>query len=338
MGEPVAEQREGCLRMFLAVVLGILSFYCWIAICSGLHTVLVSVHPVILGFVRWAGAGVLAALAAACTAPRWRFVIVPPLLITLCFVSVAVFTILTDADIPLEPGAGTGMLSGIAAGLLLMGIGVLWKRPIQKAAIVSIPSGGLLVVLLVSSGLGMSDFAAIRNDGFPTIEKLLRKEVLVKTEPVEWIVVKWEVSDDGKTFPWAYGEMPNEKIQIELPWRNPPRASDEAGWLEGVSVDGVTIQMCKPPSEALQAEGNAVVVKRWLKSLGVRPELADRLVLYPYEGASPGLGITSATAQRHGIEYDFDWHGSKWYGFEKRDFPLPNILIRCKGTYSASVR
>jgi len=333
-----SDRREGALRILLAIVAGGVAFPCWLAApfgagffgyaTGGLVMLLPSAHPTTLEFVRWAGAGVMAGVVFACVAPRWRWIMVPPLLVLL-EIGWAVFIFLGvgAGDIQRPPGTFQGMCAGVVLGVLALAACRPGMRPARRLATTALAAAVLLAVPVISAWRGRGDLAAMRESVLPAVERLLRTDVLARAGPIQWIELRRRLSDDGRLYWHAYGEMRNPKAHIALDWHaNPGRWAAKARGLEGLRADGMEAELATPQPYYTEA------TKRLLQSIGVRPELTARIELRN----EPGGGNWYAVAMYHGIKYKFDWHTVPYYEFERMHFPHGSILMTCSGTYSAS--
>jgi hypothetical protein len=336
MDPPVRGHGEGFRRIGLAVVLATAVFPCWMVIAYCIGAALPSVHPATMGFVSWAGAGVMAGLVAAWIVPSYRWIIVPPLLVALeigfNFAWAIVLTV-ENVDIKNQKGLLEGMCGGVVLGVLFAGCCRVAMRPAQRLAIIAFAAGAFLAVSMISAWRGRGDLVAMRQSVLPAVQMLLRKDVLAKTGPVQWIEVRRNMSDEGELYVFAYGEMRNPQVKIYLEAPNLQRWTGKADELQGLSLYNLEIQLPQPRRVSVAEERRAETVKQMLRSTGVRPELAARMVI---RERYPGGPQVYAVAIYHGIKYEFDWHFSVGYGFERMDFPPSSTFITCSGTYSAS--
>ena len=353
MGATGGAQREGWTRVLLAVVAGGIVFPCWLSGAYGvgpfalgafgISGLFSSAHPTTLEFVRWMGAGVLAGMVAACVAPGWRWIIVPPLLVLLeAGWAVFVFLGVGAGDIPRPPGTFQGMGAGVVLGVLVSAICRPGMRPTRRVGVIALAVVALLAVAGASAWRGRGDIVAMRERVLPAVQRLLATDVLVKASPVNWIEVRRKLSDKGELYVAAYGEMRQPRAQISLDWRDTGRWTGGPGNLQGFPVDGLQVQLGEPipsriwdkivaPPTGKPALGTADV-RQLLAAIGVKPELVDRAVLR----TRPDSANQYAVATYHGVNYDFDWHTVVSYEFRRMEFPPSSVLITCVGSYSAS--
>jgi len=342
-----SDGREGALRILLAIVAGGVAFPCWLAApfggvffgyaTGGLVMLLPSAHPTTLEFVRWAGAGVMAGLVFACVAPRWRWIMVPPLVVLLEIGwAVLIFLVVGAGDIQRPPGTFQGMCAGVVLGVLALVACRPGMRPARRLATIALAAAVLLTVPVISAWRGRGDLVAMRESVLPAVERLLRTDVLAKAGPIQWIEVRRKLSDDGRLYAYAYGEMSHPKAQIALDWHDSPgRWAAGARRLDGFRVDGMEVNLVAPqPFDIIESnrQHDAEATKRLLESMGVRPELTARIELRQ----EPESANYYAVAMYHGIKYNFDWHTIAYYEFERMHSPHGTILTTCSGTYSAS--
>jgi hypothetical protein len=342
-------KREGGLRILLAVLAGGLVFPAWLAgpygagpfrLHLGISGFLASAHPTTLEFVRWAGAGVMAGLVTACLAPRWRWIVVPPLLYLLEFGWwVFIFFVVGVGDVPIPSGTYPGMAAGVILGLLAIVPCRAVVRPSRRVTLIAVAAAAFILVLIGSAGRGRSDVIAMRQNVLPAVERLLRADVLVKTSPVEWIEIRRKLSFKGQLCTYAYGEMRGQGAQIALEWPS-QHPAPEAGSVEGFRGDGLQIQLEHRPALDVSKEPKPEDMRRVLKSSGVRPELLTRLAISKWPGKAYRYATQSdyGLASYHGLRYTFDWHTTVFYPFARMHAPLSSTLITCRGTYSASSR
>jgi hypothetical protein len=340
-------EREGGLRILVAIGAGGVVFPCWLAAPFGggffgyagsdLVELLPSAHPTTLEFMRWAGAGIMAGLVSACIAPRRRWIIVPPLLVLLEIGwEVLIFLVVGAGDVPRPPGTFQGMCAGVMLGVLAVAACRPGMRRARRLATVALAAVVLLAVPAISAWRGKGDLAAMRESVLPTVERLLGSDMLVNTTPVQWIAVRRRLSDEGALYWHAYGEMRNPRAQIALDWRdNPSRWAAEARGLDGFRVEGMEVNLAAPQgfdTIEFDRQGDAEATRRVLQSAGVRSALAAKVELWQ-AGDPPKF---DAVTTYHGIRYEFDWHTFPFYEFERMHFPPDAILTTCSGTYSAS--
>jgi hypothetical protein len=191
----------------------------------------------------------------------------------------------------------------------------------------------LLAVPAISAWRGRGDLAAMRESVLPTVERLLYTDVLDSAGRMQWIELRRRLSDDGRLYWHAYGEMRNPKAQIALDWCDDPgRWAAGARGLDGFRVHGMEVNLVAPQPFDVIERHDVEAAKRLLQSAGVRPELAARIDLWQ-ERKAPEF---DAVATYHGIRYEFDWHTFAYYEFARMHFPSDPILTKCSGTYSAS--
>jgi len=349
---------EGPGTVLLAVVAGGVAFPCWLVAPFGPGPLGVSgfwpsAYPPTIEFVRWAGAGVIGGMVSACIAPRRRRFIVPPLLVLLEMAwPVFVFLMVGAGDVPVPQGTFSGMSAGVIVGVAAVAFCRPGLRPARRFATIALAVALLLVTPAVSAWRGRADLVAMRESVLPAVATLLRADVLTlaaqcaapergqaasKTSPIQWIALQRKLSREGCVYWSAYGEMSSPKAQIALEWRHPSPSQERIGGLEAFRADGLGVQLAAPPSlDAIELDRrhDADEVKRVLHSMGVRPELAARIVLRK----QPEAANYYAVARYHGISYEFDWHTFVSYLFRRMQFPVSSMLIRCSGSYSAPAR
>jgi len=335
------ERRGGWLRVLGAVLLGAFVFPCWLALHgdfspSGHWGLLASAYPPTVELMRWAGAGVVAGLAAACAAPGWRWIIVPPLVAILeggCWV--VAFLVVGAGDVGVPQGTGTGMVLGVVLGALspvAVGVRMSWAG---RAKVVAAAALILLAVLAVSAWRGRPELKAMREDVLPAAERLLRTDVLTDAGPVQWYVVRRRMSPEGMLSVFAYGEVAKPRAQVSIESRDPRRRAGRGEELEGFSTDGfeIQIEVPEPHAEALisERECDRRTVADAMRAAGLLPDLVAAVVVHRYQN---GAGCY-ATAVQHGVEYEFDWHTKVVYEFERTGY-FRSMLIEIKGSYSLS--
>ena len=341
MDVPGGGQREACLRVLSAVLLGGFVFPCWLALPAGFANSgywgpLASAYPPTVEFIRWAGAGVVAGLAAASMAPRWRWIVVAPLVLILegayWFL---VFLVVGAGDVAVPQGTREGMAVGTLVGALSPVVVRAGMTVGRRVMVVVAAALLLLAVPAVSAWRGRPQVAAMREDVLPAAERLLSANVLANAGPAQWIVVRRKMSGEGVVSAFAYGEMRRPKAQIYLESRSPLRMAGKGGEPEGLSLDRfeVQIEVPEPHMEALISDRQCEpgVVDAALRAAALRPELLASVAVRKYE---EGAGCY-ASARYHGMEYEVDWHTRVVYEFTRIEY-FPSMLIRLKGTYSAA--
>lgn len=346
-------EREGWRRVLLAIIAGGVVFPCWLSGAYGvgpfalgafgISGLFSGAHPTTLEFVRWMGAGVLAGLVAACIAPGWRWIVVPPLVVLLeAGWAVFVFLGAGAGDIARPPGTFQGMGAGVVLGVLGSAVCRPATRPVCRVGLVVLVLVVLLAVPAVSAWRGRGDIVAMRERVLPAVQRLLESDVLVKAGPINWIEVRRKLSDKSELYVAAYGEMRQPRAQISLDWR------DLGGWmggpdsLQGFPANGLQVQLREPIPSRISDKivapptGKPALmtkdVRQMLAAVGVQPELADRAEVR----TRPDSANQYAVATYHAISYDFDWHTVVSYEFRRMEFPTSSVVITCSGTYSTS--
>lgn len=339
---PSDPQREGCLKVLLAALAGAVASFCWLALPTGDAPIigpglLPGAHPATVEFVRWAGLGAIAALVAGCIAPRWRWLLVPPLLVLLEIGSfIFVFLGVGAGDVPPLPGTRPGLLAGVAFGLLMLPFCRPATRPLWRGAAIVLALAALFSVLLISAWRGRADLAAMRGSVLPKVEALLRADVLTTTSPIHWLQVRRMMRSQGSLlesrgylYLAAYGEMRQPKAEIYLERRSPQPAAPKTDQLAGFQADGLELQLSLPKDFDLLAESKERLAARLRQLTDLRPELRSRLVVLTRGGPN-----YYALATLHGITYELDWHTYKCYEFGRLGYIGPSIFITCRGVYS----
>jgi hypothetical protein len=322
----------------LAVAAGTVAFLCWLVApfgpgSLGVSSFWPSAYLPTIEFVRWAGAGVVAGAAAACIAPRRRWIVVPPLLVALEIGwAVLVFLMVGAGDVPVPRGTLSGMCAGLLVGVAAIALCRPGLRAARRVGMIALAAAMMFVAPAISAWRGRGDLAAMREGALPAVADLLRADVLTETTPIAWIHVQRKLSREGDLYWSAYGEVACPKAQIALEWpgnRRPPAA----GGFKGFGANGLQVPLAAPSSLdpiELDRRHDADEVKRALLSIGVHPALAARIVLRKQTQAANYYAV----ARYHGIVYDFDWRPFVSYEFRRMQFPVSSMLIKCRGTYS----
>lgn len=341
MGAARGMAGEGRLKTLLAVMAAGVVFPCWLTApsvwdpsASGGWMLFPSAHPTTLEFMRWTGAGVMAGVVAACIAPRRRWIMVPPLVISLeAGWAILVFLIVGAGDVPRPPGTFQGMLAGVVLGVAAIAVIRPGARLVRRLATIGLAAAVLLSAPLISAWRGRADLAAMRQTVLPMVERLLRADLLHRAGPVRWFEVRRKRSDDGALYWRAYGEMREPQAQIALDWHgDPSRWAAGASGRDALRVERMEVNLVAPqPFDAVEFDRrhDAAATRQLLQSMGVRRELTARIELRK----EPESANWYAVAVYHGINYKFDWHVFPSYEFARIHFAPDTILTTCSGTY-----
>jgi hypothetical protein len=303
---------------FLAVAVGTFTFFAtlWFLQSSA------ALPPIVQRFTGWAAAGPMAAVVAACLAPRRRWRIALPLLLILDWGAAAAGISLPGllagiGGLPGETGMRTGVIVGIALGIVLIAICRPAMASRRRWMMVGFVAALLLTARLMLAALGERDLAGVKQL-LPDVEELLRTEMLVKTGPVSWSRPWWMSSLDCG--PWVSGQMTYRRIRLELSIDLPcdhlfGRRVDRSGKLEGLPVSGV---IWLPQARALY--GDEFITPAFLEAMGFQPKLAHRF---------RQAGDREVTATYHGITYHAN--PNNW-GRGTGDW----LILAFSGTYKAS--
>jgi hypothetical protein len=311
---------ERCSHAFMAVAVGTITFFAslWFLQSS------IALPPIAQRFTGWAGAGPMAALMAACLAPRRRWMIALPLLVILewgaAVAAISLHGLLAGGGrLPGETGMLTGAIVGFALGIVLIAMCRAAMPPGRRWIMVGLVAVILLAARLTLPVLGEHSLAGVKHR-LPYVEEWLRTEILVKTVPVSWGRPYWMGSLDCA--PWVSGQMAYRSIRLEL-YLDPPGDHpfgclvDRPGKLEGWRVGGA---MWLPQPRGLS--NHEFITPAFLEAMGVQPKLAHRF---------RPAGDQEVAATYHGITYHAvpnHWgHGAdNW------------LILAFSGTYKPSAR
>ena len=302
-------------------------------------------------FAACAGGGALIALAAR-LAGRRRWVVGIPLLVALGFAGLCLYGLLL-----LGPGSAPGLGLGILLGVLVLGPGILAipysvssaREPSSSSAPASqnLLSGerrfwvgviGALIVPLLSfwgpPAVRGWQLEETRRDMLAAVEDLARTDILVRLGPVEWHNGEYGLWPDSPDFV-AQGLASETNVSLYL---RSPQLTREFGRrerAEGLRAGWLYLSVPQPRFLSSAEMGDLQIVKTFLLSMGLRPELVSRL--------SPRM-----TATYRGVTYLFRLNTSLPSSGGEGGYPpyLPRprewcptgkaIVIECRGVRSAA--